>query len=97
MFTLQDDKLITIELDEKSPIAVIHGDNGTGKTTILRLIDELFSSSDAQKHFLLEIPFSKIQIFFENKKHPLVVEKDQAEELIYSLVGKAESISKFKS
>lgn len=52
-----------IPLDPINRITIIHGPNGYGKTTILRLVDAVFS----QKRSLLKnIPFDKLHISLQN-------------------------------
>lgn len=46
-------------------ITIIHGPNGIGKTTILRLLFELFSQHFG---FFLTLPFKSIEIEFDDKK-----------------------------
>lgn len=52
-----------IKLDQENRITIIHGPNGYGKTTILRLIDAVFSYKRAT---LRSIPFDELHIDFSD-------------------------------
>src|SRR6266536_3126326 len=67
------DHTIPLNLDEH--ITIIHGPNGFGKTSILRLLSGLFS----QNHFALRsIPFDEFRVHFDDGTDFWV---DKAEEL----------------
>lgn len=51
-----------IPLKEDDRITIIHGPNGVGKTTVLRLISDLF---EGQFHSLLITPFDRIVVHFK--------------------------------
>jgi predicted ATP-binding protein involved in virulence len=55
------DHVIPLNLDER--ITIIHGINGVGKTSILRLINGIFN---AQYSELLKMPFEELILKFEN-------------------------------
>lgn len=54
---------------EVSKVGIVYGDNGTGKTTILKLLFHLLSPSDGRGHrsALARIPFSGFTVFFSNR------------------------------
>ncbi|MBI4748491.1 MAG: AAA family ATPase [Acidobacteria bacterium] len=53
----------TIPLNQEDRITILHGPNGSGKTTILKLIDGLFNS----KYSVLEsVPFDSFQVLFDD-------------------------------
>ena len=51
------------------PIALLYGDNGTGKTTILRLVFHLLSSAVARGHktYVSRTPFQNLSVAFSDK------------------------------
>ena len=53
---------------EMPKIALLYGDNGTGKTTILKLIFHLLSSSLGRQHksFVASVPFRQFSILFSD-------------------------------
>ena len=53
----------TIDMNRRDRITIIHGPNGFGKTVLLTLIYELFSS---QIKTLRNTPFSEFRIYFDN-------------------------------
>lgn len=53
-----------IQLKTKDRITIIHGPNGVGKTTILRLLNDLFAT---RFYSLLSIPFERIIVRFQPK------------------------------
>jgi energy-coupling factor transporter ATP-binding protein EcfA2 len=61
-----------IGLKVSDRVTIIHGPNGVGKTTVLKLINELFSWGF---HFLRVAPFKKIAIEFVTSPRTLIVEK----------------------
>lgn len=60
-----------LSFEDNERIMILTGPNGSGKTTILKLLDILFNQPLTQ---LLEIPFQEIGIAFDNKKR-LIVER----------------------
>jgi predicted ATPase len=59
-----------INLKTKDRITIIHGPNGVGKTTVLKLIQDVFSA----KFFALQaVHFKQISITFSNKQKLEVV------------------------
>jgi len=52
-----------------SNIAIIYGDNGTGKTTVLKLVFHLLSTARNRGHrtFLARVPFSRLSVAFSDK------------------------------
>lgn len=54
-----------IKLKTKDRITIIHGPNGVGKTTILKLIKDIF---DGKFFAVNPVPFKKIIITFKNRK-----------------------------
>jgi len=54
-----------IKLKTKDRITIIHGPNGVGKTTILKLINDIF---DAKFFALKPVPFKRVIITFKNGK-----------------------------
>ena len=80
-----------IPLKEDDRITIIHGPNGVGKTTILRLVSDLFNR---QFLSLFVTPFDRIMIRFNPKGSLTVVRTEEAKpkesdsvklELIYRL------------
>jgi energy-coupling factor transporter ATP-binding protein EcfA2 len=58
---------------------ILYGDNGSGKTTILKLLFHLLSPAQRQEHlsFIAKIPFASFAVFFANEKCIKVIrEKD---------------------
>ena len=60
-----------IPLDHENRITIIHGPNGYGKTTILRLIDALFNN---RRVYLRNTPFGQLHIEFRDSS-TLTVQK----------------------
>jgi Predicted ATP-binding protein involved in virulence len=56
-----------IHLEEKGELFIITGLNGTGKTTIMRILDNL---SQGKLHYFYELPFDSISIKFINNQDP---------------------------
>ena len=56
------DHRIPLKTDDR--ITIIHGPNGVGKTTVLRLISDLF---EGRFHSLLDTPFDRIVVRFKPK------------------------------
>lgn len=52
-----------IPLDSENRITIIHGPNGYGKTTVLRLVDALFNNKRA---YLRNTPFDELSVIFED-------------------------------
>ena len=77
-----------IPLKENDRITIIHGPNGVGKTTVLRLVHDLFKR---QFHSLFYTPFDRIVIHFK-PKGILTVSRIEREKLqfIYNL-GKGQT------
>lgn len=65
-----------ISLNMSDRITILHGKNGVGKTTVLRLINGFFNSRYSE---LRAIPFEKLTIFFDDHTH-LVIFPQQIEE-----------------
>lgn len=63
-----------IQLKTKDRITIIHGPNGVGKTTILRLLNDLFAK---RLHSLLRIPFERIVVRFQPKRTLTISKKHQ--------------------
>ncbi|AFE06259.1 ATPase [Corallococcus coralloides DSM 2259] len=61
-----------INLEEERGITILHGANGTGKTTILRAIEQL---SRSIPQFLMNVNFKNIKLSFHDKSS-MVVRKD---------------------
>ena len=59
-----------IPLNQDDRITIIHGVNGVGKTTILRMIDDLFNGAFL---VLAETPFSRLEVVLDDG-HMLLVE-----------------------
>ena len=78
-----------IPLKENDRITIIHGPNGVGKTTVLRLVHDLFKS---QFLSLIATPFDRIVIHFK-PKGSLTVIRTEGEKLqfIYDL-GKGQPV-----
>jgi predicted ATP-binding protein involved in virulence len=64
------DHVIPLNLDER--ITIIHGINGVGKTSILRLINGIFN---AQYSELLKMPFEELILKFENDNSIAIKQK----------------------
>jgi predicted ATPase len=62
------DYIIERKESEYSPLIILYGDNGCGKTTILELIFNLFSFSEGkgQKSKIAKIKFKKIKIILDD-------------------------------
>ncbi|ACK64717.1 AAA ATPase [Rippkaea orientalis PCC 8801] len=58
-----------ISLNMSDRITILHGKNGVGKTTVLRLINGFFNSKYSE---LRSIPFEKLTIFFDNDTHLVI-------------------------
>ncbi len=64
------DHIIPFKTAER--VTIIHGPNGVGKTTVLKLLADLF----AQKlHSLRVIPYKKLRLEFTEPKSKLEVER----------------------
>ena len=64
------DHSITFNKDER--VTIIHGPNGVGKTTILKLLSDLFSK---RFHSLRVCPYRRLKLSFENPRSSLLVER----------------------
>ena len=51
-----------IDGEVDSSLMIIYGDNGSGKTTILKLLFHLLSPHPGHRKFLTQIPFSKFSL-----------------------------------
>lgn len=62
-------KIPGIERDTLSRVGILYGDNGSGKTTILKLLFHLLSPNIEKGHRskISNIPFSKISVLFSDK------------------------------
>ena len=69
LFNLFDYK---ITLNKTDRITIIHGPNGTGKTTILKLINGLFK---ARYWVLGTVPFKKFEIIFDDNSYLRITKK----------------------
>jgi energy-coupling factor transporter ATP-binding protein EcfA2 len=63
-----------------SSLILLYGNNGSGKTTILKLLFHLLSPSNSKKHrkFLLKTPFVKFSVFLANGTSITAVRKGGA-------------------
>jgi len=63
-----DLRIPSSEDNQIARMALLYGDNGTGKTTILKLLFHLLSPADKQGHrtFLARVPFSNFSVLFSN-------------------------------
>lgn len=60
------------EIDLSNKCTIIFGENGTGKTTVLELLNLL--SGGQQNYFkLLKFPFERIDIFYDNTEDPVTI------------------------
>jgi len=67
-------------------IIILHGPNGTGKTTILKAVAEL---SKSIPHWLLKVPFEELTLTFESGHRLVVAESEKRATLSwYSTSGK---------
>ena len=62
----------TIEFNKS--VTLIHGLNGCGKTTILKMIDALFNS---RTDILRGIEFSKMSVYFDDDSAITIIRKEQ--------------------
>jgi len=62
-------KIPSIERNALSTVGILYGDNGSGKTTILKLLFHLLSPNIDRGHRskISNIPFSKISVLFSDK------------------------------
>ena len=56
------DHVIPLNMDER--ITIIHSPNGYGKTTVLKLLNSLFSSDDSE---LYNVPYKAFSVLFEDE------------------------------
>ncbi len=56
---------------DSNRLIILYGDNGSGKTTILRILFHILSSEIGQGHktTLLDIPFSRFDVYFTTGDH----------------------------
>ena len=61
-----------------SSLIILYGDNGSGKTTILKLLFHLLSPAQKHSHlqFLLKTPFARFSVFLANGTHIAVNRKE---------------------
>ena len=64
---------------ETSRVCLLYGDNGTGKTTILKLIFHLLSSSDKRGHrsYVASTPFRRFDIVFSDSSRITAKRKEK--------------------
>lgn len=85
----------TIQFKTSERVTIIHGPNGVGKTTVLRLINDLFSSRYGS---LRTTPYKMITIDFTSPKAKLIIERESSKKpkssinlkLIYKESGSTE-------
>lgn len=75
VFGLYNDYDCTIALNEEG-ITFLHSLNGTGKTTIIRLVNAAFNNDEKT---LMDIPFKKIVLTFNNGSTISVVKRNRIE------------------
>ena len=56
-----------VNLENQDQLFVITGLNGSGKTTIMRILDNL---SQGKLHYFYELPFNSIEIKLKNDQDP---------------------------
>jgi predicted ATP-binding protein involved in virulence len=66
-----------IPLNTKEHITIIHGPNGYGKTILLTILEEIFSS---RYSMIQSIPFSEFSVYFDDKSSICLRKKDAFEE-----------------
>jgi predicted ATP-binding protein involved in virulence len=66
-----------IPLNTKEHITIIHGPNGYGKTILLTILEEIFSS---RYNMIQSIPFSEFFVYFDDKSSICLKKKDAFEE-----------------
>lgn len=66
-----------IPLNIKEHITIIHGPNGYGKTILLTMLEEIFSS---RYSMIQSIPFSEFFVYFDDKSSICLRKKDAFEE-----------------
>lgn len=71
-----------IPLNEEERITIIHGLNGLGKTTILRLINSVFSQ---KFHYLLAIPFNELHFTFDDSSRLTILRTPKSTDASRSL------------
>ncbi|MBU2546981.1 MAG: AAA family ATPase [Proteobacteria bacterium] len=67
-----------IPFKTKDHITIIHGPNGVGKTTILKLLSDLFCKRFSSLKYL---PYKKLRIDFENPRSRLEVTRKQSKNI----------------
>ncbi|MEG3958759.1 AAA family ATPase [Microcoleus sp. herbarium2] len=83
-----------------SSLFILYGDNGSGKTTILKLLFHLLSPSEDRGHrsFIAQIPFAKFAVSLAGGTHIVVSrqEKDLLGPFQIELLEEGKSVSKVK-
>lgn len=84
------DYTLTIPSDTKDNVFILYGDNGTGKSTILRLVYHLLSTEPgcAHKTKLANIAFKSITVIFDNETVVRAERDDKNEDYLgdYNLI-----------
>ena len=81
-----------IDFSDKENISIILGQNGLGKTTMLSLLNAIFSHNFQT---LLNTSFESIKLTFENEQ-TLFIEKAKEEDLVFQLKDKSSKDKKVK-
>jgi energy-coupling factor transporter ATP-binding protein EcfA2 len=65
--------------DSASSLFLLYGDNGSGKTTILKLLFHLLSPSRSREHrsFIAQVPFSRFAVSLAGGTHIIVSREDE--------------------
>ena len=56
----------TIDLNEKPPITIVHGPNGSGKTVIFKMISGLFGAAGVNPLVFMQYPFHEFRVEFDD-------------------------------
>lgn len=69
----------TGSVDSASSLFILYGDNGSGKTTILKLLFHLLSPSRSREHrsFIAQVPFSRFAVSLAGGTHIVVSREDE--------------------
>jgi predicted ATP-dependent endonuclease of OLD family len=78
---------LVLDLSEARDIAYLSSPNGLGKTTILRLIYEIFNLTKVPAHALAGSEFKKISIDWSGSDETLVIQKEGQDGLELTLGG----------